>query len=128
MSLARFVGVVWNKRDPRTPRDAAYVGRPTVWGNPFSHLDAPGTFRVSSRDKAIACYVLWLEAQPELVARAQKELRGKDLVCWCAPARCHAGVLMMVANSSGKFLCNHPYLIGGGETGECASCGANIPF
>ena len=28
----------------------------------------------------------------------QAELRGKDLVCWCAPQRCHADVLMKYAN------------------------------
>ena len=26
---------VWNKRDPKTPKEAVYVGRPTKWGNPY---------------------------------------------------------------------------------------------
>jgi hypothetical protein len=26
------------------------------------------------------------------------ELRGKNLVCWCAPERCHAEVLIELAN------------------------------
>ena len=119
---------VWNKRDPMYPKAAVYVGRPTPWGNPFSHLAAAGTFPVDSREKAIACYILWLEAQPDLIALVRKHLRGKHLVCWCTPARCHAETLMAVANSVGKFVCNHPYLIGGGETGDCASCGENVPF
>jgi hypothetical protein len=29
------------------------------------------------------------------------ELRGKSLVCWCAPERCHADVLLELCNSSG---------------------------
>jgi hypothetical protein len=29
---------------------------------------------------------------------ALHELRGKDLVCWCAPERCHAWVLIKLAN------------------------------
>ena len=27
-----------------------------------------------------------------------EELRGKDLVCWCAPLPCHADVLLRLAN------------------------------
>jgi hypothetical protein len=26
------------------------------------------------------------------------ELRGKDLVCWCAPKPCHGDVLLRLAN------------------------------
>jgi hypothetical protein len=29
---------------------------------------------------------------------ALHELRGKNLVCWCAPERCHAEVLIELAN------------------------------
>jgi Domain of unknown function (DUF4326) len=35
--------------------------------------------------------------QPSLIA-ALHELRGKHLVCWCAPERCHAEVLIELAN------------------------------
>jgi hypothetical protein len=30
---------------------------------------------------------------------ALPELRGKDLVCWCAPDACHADVLLELANA-----------------------------
>ena len=92
---------VWNKRDRQTPRAAVYVGRPTKWGNPFTHLPN-GTlakFVVKDRDEAVDSYEAWLLAQPALVAAAKHELRGKDLVCWCAPQRCHADVLLRIANS-----------------------------
>lgn len=92
---------VFNKKSPDTPSSAIYVGRPTVWGNPFSHRKH-GTlaeFVVDSRDEAVDSYREWLLAQPELVSRARSELSGKDLVCWCAPARCHASVLIEIANS-----------------------------
>lgn len=75
---------VWNKRDKQTPKDAVYVGRPTKWGNPFTHLPN-GTlakFVVKDRDEAVDRYEAWLLAQPALVAAAKRELRGKDLVCW----------------------------------------------
>jgi hypothetical protein len=33
------------------------------------------------------------------MAAAKTELRGKDLVCWCAPKLCHADVLLEIANA-----------------------------
>ena len=81
---------VWNKR-AGPPGDAVYVGRPTRWGNPFV------IGRDGDRAAVIARYRAWLCYQPALMA-ALPELRGRDLVCWCAPAACHADVLMEMAN------------------------------
>jgi hypothetical protein len=91
---------VFNKRHGDAPPGAVYVGRPTVFGNPFTHT-ANGTkaqFRVATRDEAVDRFEAWLLAQPALVALAKQQLRGKDLVCWCAPRRCHADVLLRIAN------------------------------
>lgn len=97
---------VFNKREKMVPAGAVYVGRPTVWGNPFSHLDGTtAAYRVASREVAVARFAEWLESQPTLVARARRELRGRDLVCWCAPLACHADVLLRVANDSKA--CDH---------------------
>lgn len=79
---------VYNKKLPH-PADAVYVGRPSPWGNPFG----------GPRAQAIQRYAEWLPTQPELVARAKRELRGKDLVCWCTPAACHADILLRLANA-----------------------------
>jgi hypothetical protein len=38
--------------------------------------------RDGSRDDVIAKYRAWIVRQPALMA-ALRELRGKDLVCWC---------------------------------------------
>lgn len=94
---------VWNKRQNGIPRDAVYVGRPTKWGNPFSHLNGTlAKHKVATRDEAVDAYeaqlLRWFEKDPEAKGRLQAELRGKDLVCWCAPARCHADVLLKYAN------------------------------
>ncbi len=85
---------VWNKRDQSVPADAVYVGRPTKWGNPFV-LGKDGT-----REEVIRKYKAWLvsAAAPELLNEIVSELRGKDLVCWCAPLLCHADVLLKLAN------------------------------
>jgi Domain of unknown function (DUF4326) len=53
--------------------------------------------RDGSRDQVIAKYHAWIARQPALMA-ALHELRGKNLVCWCAPERCHADVLLELAN------------------------------
>ena len=77
-----------------------YVGRPSKWGNPFSHaVGTAAVRRVPTRHLAIESYWAWLLAQPELVARARAELRGKVLGCWCHPQPCHGDVLAEIANA-----------------------------
>jgi hypothetical protein len=88
---------VWNKRDPATPADAVYVGRPTVWGNPFV-IGRDGT-----RAEVIEKYKQQIDALDPLQAHAFvndciRWLGGKDLVCWCAPLPCHADILLEIAN------------------------------
>lgn len=90
---------VLNRRTGSTS-GAVYIGRPSRWGNPFSHRDGTlARFRVGSRDEAVDAYAEWIQTQPELLA-ALPELAGRDLVCWCAPARCHGDVLLALANQT----------------------------
>ncbi len=69
-----------------------YIGRPGPWGNPFV-IGKDGT-----REEVILKYAEHLLADPALVARAKRELRGKTLGCWCKPHICHGDVLMEIAN------------------------------
>lgn len=82
------------KRVVHCKRDAhdVYIGRPSVWGNPFM------IGRDGNRSMVIAKYRTWLLGQPELLARCRTELRGKVLGCWCAPEPCHGDVLAEIAN------------------------------
>lgn len=84
---------VYNKYDKNIPDEAVYIGRPSVWGNPFV-IGKDGT-----RDEVIAKYQTWLLTKPKLIERARRELFGKDLICCCAPKACHGDVLMKVANT-----------------------------
>jgi len=84
---------VLNRRRDPIPAGAVYIGRPSVFGNPFK-IGPDG-----DRDMVIERYRAWLLSQPDLVARARRELAGKDLVCWCAPLACHGDVLIEVANN-----------------------------
>jgi hypothetical protein len=90
---------VWNKRDPNCPKDAIYVGRPTKWGNPFSHiLKSAARYLVPTREDAVAAFETSFLNDPRLIREAKDELKGRDLVCWCVPSPCHANVLLRIAN------------------------------
>ena len=75
----------------RSSATQLYIGRPSKWGNPFVIR------RDGSRADVIAKYRAWIGAQPALM-NALDELRGRDLVCWCAPLACHGDVLIDLAN------------------------------
>ena len=58
------------------------------------HIGVDGT-----RDQVLKKYREYLEASPGLVNEAKKELRGKNLACWCQPTEdCHADILLEIAN------------------------------
>jgi hypothetical protein len=63
------------------------VDRRTKWGNPFEMKSE------DQRDAVIEQYRIWIVQQPALLA-ALPELYFKHLICWCAPKRCHAHVLL----------------------------------
>lgn len=70
-----------------------WVGRGSDWGNPFimHHPDERG--KVCDLFEK---YAEWrLTVEPEWL----DELKGKDLVCVCAPRRCHADTLRRLANA-----------------------------
>jgi hypothetical protein len=77
----------------RMPEGAVYVGRPGPWGNPF---------RAEPHRSARECvdaFSIWFRHQRSMVLRAQTELAGKDLACWCSlDEPCHADVLLNLAN------------------------------
>jgi hypothetical protein len=126
----------------RLPEGAVYVGRPTLWGNPFRIVvDQPDTFGIVSPIAVVddtsrrpvqfhflcrlhaATYAAGMYRTSLMVAerfpaeaalaepwaveivRRLRELRGRDLACWCpvpAPGsaipHCHADVLLDLAN------------------------------
>jgi len=76
-----------------------YVGRPSKWGNPFSHLDGTlAKYKVSSRREAIEKYAEYIQTRPDLLL-ALRELKGKILGCWCSPQECHGHILANLADA-----------------------------
>lgn len=84
-----LVTVKWKPHD-------VYIGRPGPWGNPFVLKNKDDN---AERRRVLEKYREWLMSQPELIARAKRELKGKVLGCYCAPRLCHGDVLAEVANS-----------------------------
>lgn len=74
-------------------RAAVYVGRPSEYGNRYT-IGIHGT-----REVCVAKFREYLMNRPELIAKVKRELRGRDLLCWCHPPKpCHGQVLLEVAN------------------------------
>lgn len=82
-----------NKHAAGLPAKAINVGRGSPWDNPFC-IGFDG-----DRDTVIARHARWLAEQPHLL-RALDELRGRDLVCDCAPLPCHGDLLLRLAAMS----------------------------
>jgi hypothetical protein len=110
---------VWNKRGNGIPAGAVYVGRPSKWGNPFV-IGRDGT-----RAEVIAKYRVHL-GDSGLIEQIG-ELRGKDLICWCSPAPCHADVLLELANAPKKRVLPANKLMLG-RAGSRFLCGFNLIF
>lgn len=100
---------VYNKKY-RHPSNAQYVGRPTLLGNPFSHLqNSIAEFKVSSVQEALAKFDTYARERAKedpVYAAAIKALLNEDLLCWCAgvegltvndPLRCHGQLLIILS-------------------------------
>ena len=57
------------------------------------------SIHVSSYDDIYEHLMKWLADQPHLL-RALDELRGRDLVCFCAPRACHGDLLLRLEQKS----------------------------
>ncbi|MCA1366473.1 DUF4326 domain-containing protein [Bradyrhizobium sp. BRP14] len=67
------------------------IDRQTDWGNPFEMADE------GERDLVCERYESYVRANPELMARVPS-LKGKLLLCWCHPRRCHGDTLAALTN------------------------------
>jgi hypothetical protein len=71
-----------------------YIGRPSKWGNPFSHEDDNlAQFKVATRREAVEKYEIWIRDNPLLMGDLW-ELEDRVLGCWCKPKCCHGDILI----------------------------------
>jgi hypothetical protein len=87
---------VYNKHHANVPRDAVYIGRGSLAGNPY-RIGSDG-----DRDEVCDKYEAMVEANPTLKRRLIAYCVGKDLVCFCSPRRCHGDYLLKISNPSNK--------------------------
>lgn len=78
---------VYNKYRNPYPMNVVYCGRGSPYGNPFM------IGRDGDRDEV--CNKFEREVLPTLDVTA---LRGKNLLCFCAPKRCHCDAILIKAN------------------------------
>lgn len=83
------IGKVLNKKHG-APADAEYIGRGSMWGNKFV-IGKDGT-----RDDVCEKHDRDL-AQDDRRLRALDTLAGKDVLCFCAPLRCHGNTIVRLA-------------------------------
>ena len=84
------------------PPNTVYVGRPTIWGNPFHVVNG-------DRVEAVALFLDMMDSGGPFYhgpcvffikkSLIRHHLRGKNLACWCPlDEPCHADVLLKIAN------------------------------
>ena len=91
----------------RMPENTVYVGRPGKFGNPFDTAREFARMHEVTREEAVD--VILTVGDDDKVHKVasrpviKKELRGKDLACWCdLDQECHADVLLKIANDTEK--------------------------
>ena len=85
---------VLNKHKHGIPAGAVYIGRGSMWGNPFV-MGQHGT-----RDEVVEKHAAYLRNQVktgEVSLQQLASLYRKDLVCFCAPLKCHGDILEKAA-------------------------------
>ncbi len=90
---------ILNKHVHGIPKGAYYIGRGSPLGNPFV-IGRDGT-----RDEVCDKYEVWIDRQTQLLPLIAS-LKGRDLVCFCFPKRCHGLTVRRRANP-GMF-CDRP--------------------
>lgn len=142
------------RRGWRMPDGAVYVGRPTIWGNPFlvtrssDYHGLPGSWFVRAEDGSLhhphvdtqtaarrtavdlyAQHVVHDTDARVTVSMIRSQLAGRDLVCWCPRDEpCHADFLLAVANSrSSEPAISLAGVVEPSVTEGCPTCGGRHP-
>lgn len=74
--------------DQIKPPGAVYIGRGSPWGNPYP------IGKYGDRDQVIERFWPYARLKLRRDPTWLVPLRGKDLICHCAPRRCHAEVIL----------------------------------
>ncbi|MDZ4252684.1 MAG: DUF4326 domain-containing protein [Sulfuritalea sp.] len=95
------------KKGWHMPPGAVNCARPGKWGNPWPvGKDGPDGDRFDTAQACVDRYSMFIGTGGGMPTEAdiRRELRGRDLACWCPlpkpgePDVCHAAVLLEIAN------------------------------
>ena len=89
-----------------------YIGRPSVYGNPFSHYGyLSNVIIVPTQAAAVEAYRQWVRGEKwqhveptrrKTLLKLLVNLRGKVLGCYCKPGPCHGDVLLELLEEVSK--------------------------
>lgn len=79
-----------------------YIGRGSMWGNPYSHKDGTlAAHQVATVEEAVEsyrCHLMQQIATMEITTSELRALEGKTLGCFCKPKPCHGDAIIEVIN------------------------------
>src|SRR5262245_60460046 len=96
----------------RMPPNTLKIDRSTKWGNPFKigenavHPTTRKSVQVPTAEVAVELFAIHLQtnAGAKVAEAAQRELRGRNLACWCKDGdTCHGDVLLRIANAPAQL-------------------------
>jgi hypothetical protein len=72
-----------------------YIGRPSKWGNPFSHkVGTLAKYKTNSKEESLTSYENWIRfGDGSYLLNDLHELKDLILGCWCKPSKCHGDIL-----------------------------------
>lgn len=71
---------------------SVYIGRPSVFGNPFV------IGKHGNREQVIKMFEDWARSNNSLLAAIDKLKEDDVLGCWCKPLACHGDVIVRLFN------------------------------
>lgn len=85
--------LVLNKHKDPIPPGAVYIGRPSIYGNPYM------IGRDGDRQQVIRKFEEYFDARisddPKFAEAVERLREAKALVCFCAPENCHGDVIVL---------------------------------
>lgn len=92
--MSRRVRVQGDLFHGRVPEGSRYIGRgaPGLKASPYANPYPVKRYGADS----LRLYAEYLDAHPELVERARREIGepGLDVACWCKAGPCHGDILL----------------------------------
>jgi hypothetical protein len=77
-----------------------YIGRPSMFGNPFYMQ------KESDREEVISKYKKYFETRIQRDAQFRtsvEALRGKKIACYCSPKKCHGDIIANYLNRENRI-------------------------